>query len=96
MDTFLQFSIKHTLWVLIRIASASQFNICFYGWMEELMFYVPSTVFQSFRDNMFLWRTIENYQLIITKYPPYGLSVSLISVCRLFQEIDTRFCIPPL
>ena len=22
-----------------------------YGWMDELVFYVPSTVFQSFRDD---------------------------------------------
>ena len=24
----------------------------FYGWMDELGFYVPSTVFQSFRDRV--------------------------------------------
>ena len=50
----------------------STHNICFngVGWMDELGFYVPSTVFQSFRDE-FLWITKENYPLIITKYPPY-------------------------
>ena len=29
----------------------STHSICFYGWMDELGFYVPSTVFQSLRDD---------------------------------------------
>ena len=43
---------NNILWVtnLIKEGHMDSFDIGF-GWMDELGFYVPSTVFQSFRDD---------------------------------------------
>ena len=38
---------------------------------------------------MFLWRIVENYSLIIVKYPLYSVHVS-VSDCSVFNEADSE------
>ena len=63
----------HILWVLIRIAlSRGDSN----EYPQHMFFVEAFLIFcrgdsNEYPQHMFLWRSDENYPLIITKYPPY-------------------------
>ena len=69
-DNFCYFSIKHISWVLIWITSMSTpSNICCGYSLESL--HRDEAILMNIHNIMFLWRTVQNYPSIITKYPPY-------------------------
>ena len=73
------------LWVLIKSASGEK-NVCCGYWLEA----PHRGTSNEYPQHMFLWRTGENYPIIITKY---SLTIPFVLIFFLFLHENISYAV---